>query len=92
MTDAPNPEYQEVFLDWWSFIVFVGSLVFGFVLGTAKQRWTQEQLQVRVQALEMRLERLEQASGVDSRTLLVLQTELTYIRSSLAEIKQKLEE
>jgi hypothetical protein len=81
----------EAILEWWQIALYAVTMVVGFILGTARQRWTQEQLQIKVAALESRLTALEQSSGIDSRTLLVVQTELTHIRSALVEIKAKLE-
>jgi hypothetical protein len=88
-TDNPA-EYAERFLDWWSFVVFVGSLVFGFVLGTARQRWTQEQLQIRVAALEKRIDDLERSTDTDSRQLGLVANDLHHIKEAIADIKTKL--
>ena len=91
MSDAPDQQYTEVFLDWWSFTVFVGSMVIGFILGTAKQRWTLEGVQLKVVALEKRLAELEGLAGRGERAILVIENELGHIRSALGEIKNKLE-
>jgi hypothetical protein len=90
MTEAPPIDITDVVHEWWSFGVFVVSLIVGWLLGNARQKWTQEQTQTRVQALELRLAKLEQLSGVDSRALLVVQTDVAYIRAALNEIKQQL--
>ena len=88
---AATSNVSDTILEWWHILLYLGTLFIGFILGTAKQRWNQEQLQARVQALEARLSNLEQTAGLDSRTLLVVQNELTHIRSALGDIKIKLE-
>lgn len=82
---------SESILEWWHVLIYAATMFIGFILGTAKQRWTQEQLQLRVAALETRLVSLEHAANVDSRAVLVMQNELTHIRSALVDIKAKLE-
>jgi uncharacterized membrane-anchored protein YhcB (DUF1043 family) len=81
----------DFILDWWSFAAFAGSLVVGFLLGTAKQRWTQEELQKRVVALEARLDKIAHTMNLDSRDVLVIKNEITHMAQTLADIKAKLE-
>jgi chaperonin cofactor prefoldin len=92
MTPDPNPErYLNGILQWWEILLFMGTMIVGFVLGNAKQRWTQDQLQNRVLALEKRIEDVERHTNTDSRSLLIVQNELEHIRSTLNDIKNKLE-
>jgi hypothetical protein len=92
MSDHVNtPTLTEGLLEWWHVLVFMGTLVIGFILGNAKQRWTQDQQQERIMGIERRLSEMERSFNLDSRAVLVLQAEMAHIRSALVDIKNKLE-
>jgi hypothetical protein len=80
----------ESLLEWWHVLVFAATMIIGYILGDAKQRWTQEQLGIKMTALEKRLDEIERSTDADSRTLGLLGNDLSHIRTALAEIKTKL--
>lgn len=85
-------DYTGTILEWWHVLVFMGTLVIGFILGNAKQRWTQEQLQQRVISLEHQVRDLSKELNSGGRDVLIIKNELTHISLALVDIKTKLEQ
>lgn len=92
MSANPNTSSMaESFLEWWHIAVFAVTTIIGYALGTAKRGWTIDQLQSKLTALEGRIDALTKSTDADSRTVGLLGNDLSHIRSTLVEIKQKLE-
>ena len=82
-----NKTFTEIIQDWWSFVVFVGTLVVGWLLGSAKTTWTLKHAVDRINKMETEIHDLKSASDLRNVNIAVIKNDVDNIKTTQSEMK-----
>lgn len=82
----------EVLKEWWGFFAFVGTGLFGWMIGVERNRWKINDLGDSMHRLEDRVEKLESQGSDERETLGTIKAHIEIILKTLVRLENRIDD